>query len=78
MSVTAVSGVTPTLNVVVEDTLDGTNWFAVPGVSFTQVTAAGQQVSNSAGFFSDKIRIRWTLGGTSPSFTFSVLIYTEP
>lgn len=70
ISVTAASGTSPTLDVVVEDTLDGTNWFTVG--TFTQKTAAGTQVVNVESPFSDTLRVRWTVGGTSPSFTFEV------
>ena len=76
LAATAVSGTTPTLTVVVEDTLDGgTNWNQVG--TFTQVTATGAQVINISQPFSDTIRVRWTIGGTTPSFTFSVIAYQE-
>jgi hypothetical protein len=75
LDVTAASGVSPTLDVVVEDTLDGTSWNAVG--TFTQRTAVGRQVINLSTPFTDRIRVRWTLGGTSPSFTFSVLAYSR-
>lgn len=73
LDVTAVSGVSPTLDVVIEDTHDGTNWNTV--ATFTQKTAAGRQVLDITGLFTDRLRVRWTIGGTTPSFTFSVLIY---
>ena len=68
---TAVSGTTPSMTVVVEDTLDGTNWNQLG--TFTAVTAAGNQVLDVALPFADTLRIRWTITGTTPSFTFSVL-----
>lgn len=80
--VSAASGTSPTLDVVVQDTLDGTNWFTVG--TFTQATAATSQainivatdngsptVSNNA-VVGRQLRIKWTVGGTSPSFTFRV------
>jgi hypothetical protein len=74
LAVTAASGTTPTLDVVIEDTLDGTNWNSV--ATFTQKTAAAvQAVDITSVAFSDRLRVRWTVGGTTPSFTFSVLIY---
>ena len=76
LAVTAASGTSPTLNVVIEDTIDGgTNWNQIG--SFTQVTATGVQVVNVTQPFSDTIRVRWTVAGTTPSFTFSVLAYVE-
>lgn len=70
LDVTAAAGTSPTLDLVVEDTLDGTNWNVVG--TFTQRTAAGRQVIDIAGQFAPRLRVRWTIGGTSPSFTFSV------
>jgi hypothetical protein len=75
LDVTAVAGTGPTLDVVVEDTLDGTNWHSVG--TFTQAAAVGVQVINLSTPFADRLRVRWTVGGTSPSFTFSVLAYSE-
>lgn len=73
LDVTAASGTSPTLNVVVEDTLDGTNWNTVG--TFAQRTAAGREVVNITTPFADRLRVRWTVGGTTPSFTFSVVAY---
>lgn len=80
LNITAVSGTTPTLDVVIEDTLDGTNWNTV--ATFAQKVAAGREVINvhpakaeSATFqplFADILRVRWTIGGTTPSFTFTL------
>lgn len=75
LDVTAASGTTPTLDVVVEDTLDGTNWNTVG--TFAQKTAAGREVVNVTTPFADRIRVRWTVGGTIPSFTFSVLCVVQ-
>lgn len=75
VEVTAASGVSPTLDVVIEDTLDGTNWNPVG--TFTQRTAAAREVVNITGLFTDRLRVRWTVGGTTPSFTFSVVGYAE-
>lgn len=71
LNVTAASGTTPTLDVVIEDTLDGgANWNAIG--TFTQKTAAAREVINITIPFSDSLRVRWTVGGTTPSFTFAV------
>lgn len=75
LDVTAASGTTPTLDVVIEDTLDGTNWNTIG--TFTQRTAAGRQVIDITTPFADQVRVRWTIGGTTPSFTFSVIAVEE-
>lgn len=71
LAVSAAAGTTPSMTAVVEDTLDGTNWNVLG--TFTAVTAAGAQVLNIAEPFTDQLRVRWTISGTTPSFTFSVL-----
>lgn len=75
LEVTAAAGTTPTLDVVVEDSLDGANWNVVG--SFSQAVAATRQVVNLSTPFADLLRVRWTLAGVSASFTFSVLAYSE-
>lgn len=70
LNVTAVSGVAPTLDVVIEDTVDGTNWNVIG--TFAQRTATGREVINVTVPFADRLRIRWTIGGTTPSFTFAI------
>ncbi len=76
LHVTAASGTTPTLDVVLEDTVDaGASWNVVG--TFAQKTAAGREVINVTTPFTDRLRARWTVGGTTPSFTFSVRVYSE-
>lgn len=75
LDVTAAAGTSPTLDVVVEDTLDGTNWNVVG--TFAQKTAAGREVINLSTPFADRLRVRWTVAGTAPSFTFSATAYSE-
>jgi hypothetical protein len=70
LSVTSVSGTSPTLNVLIEDTLDGINYNTIG--SFTQKTAAGREVINITVPFSETLRVSWTIAGTSASFAFSV------
>jgi len=70
LEVTAASGTTPTLDVTIEDTVDGTNFNTVG--SFTQATGTTREVINITTTFADRLRASWTVGGTSPSFTFSV------
>lgn len=75
LDITAASGVSPPLDVVIEDTVDGTNYNTL--ASFTQATAANRQVQRITTVFTDTLRVRWTVGGAAPSFTFSVTIYGE-
>jgi hypothetical protein len=75
LNVTAAAGTGPTLDVVLEDTLDGVNWNAIG--TFAQKTGPGREVINVTTPFTDRLRARWTVGGTAPSFTFSVLVYSE-
>lgn len=70
LNVTAASGTTPTLDVVIEDSLDGTNWNTIG--TFTQKVTTGRQVIDITTPFADTVRARWTIGGTTPSFTFAV------
>lgn len=85
-NITAVSGTTPSMTLGVDFSPDGgTTW--VTGPSLAAQTAAaivamalGRGVSGSAGSvtsfampFGDTIRIRWTITGTTPSFTFAAL-----
>lgn len=70
LNVTAISGVGATLDVVIEDTLDGTNWNVVG--TFAQKSATGREVINVTNPFADRLRVRWTVAGTTPSTTFGV------
>jgi hypothetical protein len=75
LDVTAAAGTSPTLDVVVEDTLDGTSWNVIG--TFAQKVAVGREVLNVTAPFTDRLRVRWTIGGVGASFTFSVLAYSE-
>ena len=75
LNVTAASGTSPTLNAVIEDTLDGINYNTIG--TFAQRVGVGREVINITVPFSETVRVRWTIGGTAPSFTFSVIVYGE-
>lgn len=101
LAVTAVTGTSPTLDLYIQETLDGTNYIDV--CHFTQVTAAltnphrvvlnSIDVSDalkegigdatvSAGqlglaLVTNKVRVKWVIGGTSPDFTFAVTSYAD-
>lgn len=71
LNVTAGSGTTPTLDVAIQTSYDGsTNWVAI-GTAFTQATGVTSQRKVYPGC--DRyIRAVATIAGTTPSFTFSV------
>jgi hypothetical protein len=72
LKVTSVSGTSPTLDVYIEGKYDQTNDYEVL-LQRTGVNANGNyfmgQVDN---LVFRNIRIRWVIGGTSPSFNFTV------
>ena len=71
LNVTAASGTSPTLNVIIEDSVDGgSNWNTIG--TFAQRTGTGREVINVTTPFGDQLRVTWTIGGTTPSFTFAV------
>jgi hypothetical protein len=70
LKVTAKSGTSPTLNVSVIVYDPHTNdWYTL--VSFTQKSDVGTELKTCS-LVGKKIAISWTVGGTSPSFTFKV------
>src|SRR5690349_1742879 len=76
LNVSAASGTTPTLNVLIEDSLDGgVTWNTVG--TFAQKTAISREVINVTTPFAETLRVSWTVGGTTPNFTFDVRIYSE-
>jgi hypothetical protein len=76
--VSAASGTTPTLDVVVQHSIDGgTTWHTL--VAFTQKTTTGNELkteaeveAGTAEAYGDCFRVSYTIGGTTPSFTFKV------
>lgn len=69
--VTAVTGTTPTLDVVIQESDDsGNNWFDV--YAFPRITALGMYRSPKLPLTGNRVRYVQTVGGTSPSFTRSV------
>ena len=75
LNVTAASGTLPTLDVVVQDTVDGTNYSTI--ATFTQATGVTREVIRLATPFTDTLRIVYTIGGTLPSFTFAALVFAD-
>lgn len=74
---TAASGTSPTLNVSLEESADGTSWAAVPNSGVTQLTAAGTALAFSAPTKS-YVRVTATVAGTTPSFTFRAVTWILP
>src|SRR5688500_13732988 len=71
LTVTAASGTDETLDVTLETTADGTNYYTV-AQAFPQQTAAAT-VSRIFADLGTLSRWKWTIGGTdTPSFTFSI------
>lgn len=85
LNITAASGTTPTLDVKVQrfDQTSG-NWVDLPSAAFAQKNTTGtddlviypgiaetanRSVSDVVG---EEIQVVWTIGGTTPSFTFSI------
>lgn len=69
IDITAVSGASASAAFVLQTLIDGV-WRAVPGVTIAAQTANGP-VTVAVTDFGDKIRLAWTLTGTTPSFTFA-------
>lgn len=76
LEVTAASGTTPTLDVIVQDTVDGTNYYTI--ATFAQKTGTGTEVIRLATPFTDTLKVSWTIGAiANPSFTFSVKAFAD-
>jgi hypothetical protein len=76
LNVSGSSGTSPTLNVVVEQSVDGTTW--TNKATFAQRTGAGSETLTISPPYQDRLRVRWTIGGSaSPTFTFSVALDFE-
>lgn len=75
--VTAASGTGPTLNTSVEESVDGVTWTAVPGSSTATLAAAGNALS-ACTLTKSFVRTTSVVAGTTPSFTFRVLMLIVP
>lgn len=71
------TGTTPTLDVKVQDSADGsTGWADLSGATFTQVTDAAdstEAITIDTDTAKAYIRIVGTIAGTTPSFSFGVV-----
>lgn len=69
-TVTAASGTTPTLDLVFMSSPDNTNWFTHS--LMTQITATGNTLLSVPQNIGQYCSVYWAIGGTTPSFTFSL------
>lgn len=70
LDVTAASGTTPTLNVTIQGQDAAGDWFTLG--TFTQATGVTAQTIPVV-LAGRQVRAIWTVAGTTPSFTFSVI-----
>lgn len=74
LDVTAVTGTLPTLDVVIEnkDPVSGKYDTCVTFAQKTGVAVEWKYALDTGKEIGTKIRAKWTIGGTSPNFTFSL------
>lgn len=77
VEVTAASGTSPNLAFFVDWSPDGVNWYTADptGESFTAITAAPTRLIKQFPVKAPFFRLRWTISGTTPSFTFDAWKY---
>jgi hypothetical protein len=74
IDITAASGTTPTANFTLQTyDFESQAWYPVPGVTIAQQTGVAL-VDAAVANFGEQVRLAWTLGGTTPSFTFTASI----
>jgi hypothetical protein len=71
LNVSAASGGSPTLDVVIE-TQDPASGVWATLTSFTQKTTTGSELKTISTNLGYRIAVKYTIGGSTPSFTFSV------
>lgn len=73
VNITAHSGTNPTLDLSVEWSNDGSTWYASQAAdTFTQVTTADTAFVKQFTCKAPQFRVKWTLAGTNPSYTFTI------
>ena len=60
LQVTAASGTLPTLDVVIQDTVDGTNYQTI--ATFAQKTGVSREVIRLTSAFTDNLRVNYEIG----------------
>lgn len=76
ISITAVSGTTPGLQLSLDVSEDATNWFEI--IKSVKFTITGNNRFQRASLSAKYYRFRWTITGISPSFTFSITSTLKP
>lgn len=77
LAIAAVAGTTPTLDVRLETTVDdGATWYTVGSLP-QQTGVTGARVARAFAPVGQRCRLAWTIGGTTPSFTFDVQVETN-
>ena len=71
-NVTAVAGVSPSLVLALQESHDGTTWANL--ATSPTITAAGVHRLAYNGPAGPFLRLAWTIGGTTPSFTFDATL----
>lgn len=84
VNVTAASGTTPTLTVAIQGSMDGTNWFTLGTIGANGYNTGAVGVTAPSNFtgvagpvrayydMPQYVRYSSTIGGTTPSFTYTV------
>lgn len=72
LHVTGVSGTTPTLDVKIQHSADDSTYADL--ISFAQRTAKGSEYVTFSGTVNRYLKVVYTIGGTSPDFTFHVAV----
>lgn len=70
--ISARSGTTPTLDVVLQTSTDGGSTFYDLSPAFPQQNATTSGVGRVIAGLGEVSRWKWTVGGTTPSFTFAI------
>jgi hypothetical protein len=71
LDVLAASGTSPTLDVKIQESADGSTWSDL--ITFTQKTGVGREEKSAVPDNAKPYkRVSYTIGGTNPSFTFDV------
>lgn len=73
IDVTAATGTSPTLDVKFQtkDPVSG-KWFNITELEFTQLTIVGNEMKTKSGLLGSSLKCIYTIGGTTPDFTFSI------
>lgn len=73
LNTTAASGTTPTLNVKLQTSYNGTDWYDIPSAAIVQVTGVIKSIPLIVtGGLGQYVRAVQTIGGTTPSFTYDL------